>query len=1164
MSCRQEKEGSISTSRAKRLGPPFIQSPQNVDSHDFEAIASTIHHLVKAIDPTCKLYSGTSEGRELVTCNNLYERATPILIECWTRKEGPFENAFLGLLLLLEHCLAFHLADLTCVSCFIQGLKDQIGDFLRDSYNNMAICDRVYNTAYCVVLMQQLTLYEVDCSTGILAIVFFKVPALKEVILTGCTRDGVPTWSSPTQRESEGALTDVRRDGSSAKTQKLLPEQEQEHLIAMSNAPPIKVKVEEGGEVQIQPGGGGLVTCCEPALRNNPNNVWLTCFRPSVPVVAPAGRGTAMPANHSDISHAMLVKNRVRDFCKHLYQLCIVPVPKQDYEKYYTGIANGLFWPAFHHLPEYIAQDYEDQVVLFDHWYAYMRVSFYFSVDALRKCNNVDFVWVHDYHLMLVAMIIRMYNPKIDTGFFLHIPFNPPKDFFVKYHPVATIILRALLSFRKLGFQTVRDAKRFIGYVQERLSGAVVVENTLTEKCVKTDDFLKFAYDQEIQATAATLRAQLMGDRRGKLFFSAERFDYTKGIRERLLALELYLDKYPERVEQDRFLQIAIINRTSVHSYKRYQEACMEIVRRIQRKFENEEKCPLIVITSGLPRKILVAHYMAMDVGVVTPLADGMNLVSKEMLTCNPNARIILSTGAGVESQLFEAGFYPEKGQRYYLRVEDVKNAEQFCNVLYTAAVEDQEEAGRQGRRLQEFIANNDIEKWRNDYLDPQWVDPCWECKNVATLDEFRNVAARIRILRKRMIGKLARGIGNRRRDWASIGNMLTSLLQSCPANALNKVAVQMSSSRVHLIDVSNEVVQLKTELKLSRMLPQADRNLHFNDLVHCLGKYTDLSKADFAEEVRKARMLVGRDVPFDLFVSSFYGTLTRRTSTAEMAQQPIHSTLAVTAFATQCTVHTVIISTEGLKRPGLLDDFLIDKKTIDFGGFMGQEWIFFSQHSETYSCLPFFQSAVQEQVNKVYKRICEVANAPENEIFSIIGGGIRLQVHCVAVPQQDCYGSIPMRDCNRWFSRVKETIAEIGDLPNHCEVQDDGTHISIRTKQAALERAFTKADGIAVYCEKMGINISEQRILMCGSSANDLPMLDYLLGRNAANVNVVWVVSNSRVRNAVEAMFEKYKSDRVALVSCPEVLLSALAEPLLADARTECLASRCDPENFK
>jgi trehalose-6-phosphate synthase len=87
--------------------------------------------------------------------------------------------------------------------------------------------------------------------------------------------------------------------------------------------------------------------------------------------------------------------------------------------------------------------------------------------------------------------------------------------------------------------------------------------------------------------------------------------------------------------------------------------------------------CNCVLITTvGLPRPTLVAHYLAMDVGVVTPLKDGMNLVAKEMLVCNPKATLMLSTGAGTEVQFGQAGLYEQSGKQYYVRVEDLSDTE--------------------------------------------------------------------------------------------------------------------------------------------------------------------------------------------------------------------------------------------------------------------------------------------------------------------------------------------------------------------------------------------------------------------------------------------------------------------------------------------------------
>nr|CAD2157916.1 unnamed protein product [Meloidogyne enterolobii] len=151
----------------------------------------------------------------------------------------------------------------------------------------------------------------------------------------------------------------------------------------------------------------------------------------------------------------------------------------------------------------------------------------------------------------------------------------------------------------------------------------------------------------------------------GKLFFSVERFDYTKGILEKLEAYERYLKNHPDRIGKDVFYQLAPLNRQKIHTYSRYQSACREKVLKINKKYgEDYERedgqiikkgyVPVDIRTDGMKREELVLRYLAMDIGIVTPVKDGMNLVAKEMILSNPKAALILSEGAGTHHQFSE------------------------------------------------------------------------------------------------------------------------------------------------------------------------------------------------------------------------------------------------------------------------------------------------------------------------------------------------------------------------------------------------------------------------------------------------------------------------------------------------------------------------------
>lgn len=169
-------------------------------------------------------------------------------------------------------------------------------------------------------------------------------------------------------------------------------------------------------------------------------------------------------------------------------------------------------------------------------------------------------------------------------------------------------------------------------------------------------------------------------------------------------------------------MQVAVTNRRSVESYAVYQDECEASAKEILQMFKGPEGwVPLIFQTQGLKRADLIAHYLAMDIGLVTPQRDGMNLVAKEIIVCNPESALVLSVGAGVEQQMADNGFYKEDGEKFYHRVVDISDAVAFADVLYKAAIEDPLVVEEHGKKNREFIIANDIEKWSRAFLDPAW-----------------------------------------------------------------------------------------------------------------------------------------------------------------------------------------------------------------------------------------------------------------------------------------------------------------------------------------------------------------------------------------------------------------------------------------------------------
>ncbi|KAK6057055.1 trehalose-6-phosphate synthase domain protein [Cooperia oncophora] len=188
------------------------------------------------------------------------------------------------------------------------------------------------------------------------------------------------------------------------------------------------------------------------------------------------------------VERDMSLLSVLHDYNKANYQLNPVFVSQEDYNAYYGGISNGLLWPALHNLAEYIVKEYDDPAVLREHWCAYVRVNYQFGINAARNSRPQDFIWIHDYHLMLTGQIMRSLDSNLEVGFFLHIPFQPPANFMTKYKIVADPILRGILRFTKvsklcscncffMGTQldsNYRDRERYVQMVREYIPRARV------------------------------------------------------------------------------------------------------------------------------------------------------------------------------------------------------------------------------------------------------------------------------------------------------------------------------------------------------------------------------------------------------------------------------------------------------------------------------------------------------------------------------------------------------------------------------------------------------------------------------------------------------------------------------------------------------------------
>lgn len=325
-----------------------------------------------------------------------------------------------------------------------------------------------------------------------------------------------------------------------------------------------------------------------------------------------------------------------------------------DFQEYYNGYANRVLWPILHYrvdLAEFSQTEFE----------GYRRVNEFFADRLSPLLEEDDIVWVHDYHLMPLAVALRERGHANRIGFFLHTPMPPPD--LLTTLPRHGQAIGALTAFNLIGFQTDNDASNFARYL------AIVVGATTRDGRryrlgdqhfrvgvfpvgVDVEGFRHLAD----QSTSTDFAKELGSSLEGRaLLAGIDRLDYSKGILNRFDAFERFLDKYPEWHDKVTFLQIAPGTRTDIPEYVDNDAAVNAKVGHINGRFGGVAWVPLRYVCRTFKREEVAAVLRMARIAVVTPLRDGMNLVAKEFVAAqdpdDPGV-LVLSQFAGAAAEL--------------------------------------------------------------------------------------------------------------------------------------------------------------------------------------------------------------------------------------------------------------------------------------------------------------------------------------------------------------------------------------------------------------------------------------------------------------------------------------------------------------------------------
>jgi len=377
-------------------------------------------------------------------------------------------------------------------------------------------------------------------------------------------------------------------------------------------------------------------------------------------------------------------------------KFCTVPLTNEQYEGYYKGYANRVLWPLFHlrlNLVEYQRKYFE----------VYRQTNRFFAERVAKAIQPDDLVWIHDYHCVPMGKELRELGIDNRLGFFLHIPF-PAFDVF-RAIPDQTELLRYFLNYDLLGFQAELDRDSFLDTVSRLIPEAEAGPDyvRLDGKQINVGVYpIGLDYDNVIEqvsrAREATQIRRMLDNQRGRqLITGVDRLDYSKGLAHRFEAFEHFLNRRAHRPEEVVYMQIAQPSRRDVPEYQEIKEELDYLAGKINGRFSQYDRIPLHYLTRGFSRTMILGFLSISNVGLITPLRDGMNLVAKEFVACQPEEDpgvLILSrlTGAameldgglmvtpydidGVADAIEQALAMPlaERQERWHAMVETVRN----------------------------------------------------------------------------------------------------------------------------------------------------------------------------------------------------------------------------------------------------------------------------------------------------------------------------------------------------------------------------------------------------------------------------------------------------------------------------------------------------------
>jgi len=462
-------------------------------------------------------------------------------------------------------------------------------------------------------------------------------------------------------------------------------------FIVVSNREPY-VHEYSGKRVRCVKSTGGLTTALDPVMQ--------------------ASKGVWVAYGSGDADKDVVDKdNKIMVPPEHpKYSLRRIWMTKEEENGFYYGYANQVLWPLSH-----IA--YRQPVFDASHWEYYQKVNQRFAEAILEENRDKKlFVWLQDYHLSLCAKVIKERNPDAIVSLFWHIPWPNPEVF--RICPQKKKLLEGLLANDLLGFHLRYHCHNFLDTVNQELEAKVNrEESSVTYRNHKTlvrpfpisvdaEAISRIATTREVEERMKSLPEEIDPPYE-ILCLSIDRVDYTKGILEKIRAVDRFLEKYPEYQGRFVFLETGPLSRLHIKTYKQLIDEIESLAEEVNWKYHSGYWYPIVLINRRLDYTTHLAYYRACDLLLVGSLHNGMNLVAKEYIMANVDHRgmLVLSQFTGTARELKDAILI------------NPFDTEGVADAIFSAVKMSEKERKRRVRKMQKVVQENNIYKWAGKFI---------------------------------------------------------------------------------------------------------------------------------------------------------------------------------------------------------------------------------------------------------------------------------------------------------------------------------------------------------------------------------------------------------------------------------------------------------------